>query len=113
MKIMKSVLPLAGISRSGVSLREYLRAKLQARLAAKRRASDDAFMTIAEASSREVDEVLAALDTSREGLTDVEAEARLARYGFNEVGHEKPPRWYAQLPLGCKKPFIYLLIGVR
>jgi hypothetical protein len=50
-----------------VAPREYLRAKLQARLAAKRRAPDDAFMTIAEASSREVDEVLAALDTSREG----------------------------------------------
>jgi hypothetical protein len=105
MKIMKSMLPLAGISRSGVSLREYLRAKLQARLAAKRRAPD-AFMTIAEASSREVDEVLAALDTSREGLTEAEAEARLDRYGFNEVAHERPPRWYAQLPLAFKNPIL-------
>ncbi len=112
MKIMKSMLPLAGISRSGVSPREYLRAKLQARLAAKRRAPDDAFMTIAEASSREVDEVLAALDTSREGLTEAEAEARLDRYGYNEVAHERPPRWYAQLPLAFKNPFIILLIGL-
>ena len=50
MKVMKSMLPLVGISRSGVAPREYLRAKLQARLAAKRRSPDDAFMTIAEAS---------------------------------------------------------------
>src|SRR5262249_29788742 len=103
MKIVKSMLPLAGISRSGVAPREYLRARLQARLAAKRRAPDDVFMTIAEASSREVDEVLEALDPSREGLT--EAEARLDRYGFNEVAHERPPRWYAQLPLAFKNPF--------
>src|SRR5262245_6054663 len=92
-KIMKSMPPLAGIfrtgiSRSGVAPREYLRAKPQARLAAKRRAPDDAFMTIAEASSLEVDEVLAALDASRDGLTEAEAEARLDRYGFNEVARE-------------------------
>ena len=112
MKIIKSMLPLAGISRSGVAPREYLRAKPQARLAAKRRAPDDASMTIAEASSREVDEVLAALDVSREGLTEAEAEARLDRYGFNEAPHERPPRWYAQLPLAFKNPFIILLIGL-
>jgi hypothetical protein len=119
---MKSMPPLAGISRTGISRtgisrsgmapREYLRAKPQARIAAKRRAPDDALMTIAEASSREVDEVLAALGASREGLTEAEAEARLDRYGFNEAPRERPPRWYAQLPLAFKNPFIILLMGL-
>jgi Mg2+-importing ATPase len=112
MKITR-LIPLPGeIYRTGISTREYLRAKLQARLTAERGAPDDAFRQIAEAALRGPEEALAALGASREGLTEDEANARLDRYGFNEVAHEKPPRWYVQLPLAFKNPFIILLIGL-
>jgi Mg2+-importing ATPase len=69
-------------------------------------------LSVAEAAALDVDEVLSALGTSREGLTESEAEKRLDQYGLNEVAHEKPPRWYVQLPLAFKNPFIILLIGL-
>ena len=78
------------------------------KFASRRREPGDAFMSVAEAASRE--DVLSALGTSREGLTEAEAGTRLEHYGFNEVAHEKPPRWYVQLPLAFKNPFIILLI---
>src|SRR5262245_37698972 len=111
MKITKLILP-GEIHRTGISTREYLRAKLQARLAAGKGAPDDAFMQIAEAALRGPEEALAALGASREGLTEDEANARLDQYGLNEVAHEKPPRWRVQLPLAFKNPFIILLIGL-
>src|SRR5215475_10368332 len=112
MKIMK-LIPLPGeIHRTGISTREYLRAKLQAQLAAGRGATDGAFIQIAEAALRGPEEALVAVGASREGLTEDEANARLDQYGLNEVAHEKPPRWYVQLPLAFKNPFIILLIGL-
>jgi len=107
------LIPLPGeIYRTGNSTRDYLRARLQARLTAGRGAPDDAFRQIAEAAFRGPEEALAALGAPREGLTEDEANARLDRYGLNEVAHEKPPRWYVQLPLAFKNPFIILLIGL-
>jgi Mg2+-importing ATPase len=54
--------------------------------------------------------ILAALGTGRAGLTEADAEARLAATGPNEVAHERPPVWYVQL-LGCfANPFILILV---
>ncbi len=49
------------------------------------------------------------LDTNRQGLTDDEVLARRQRYGRNEVAHEKPPSWYAELARAFANPFNFLL----
>src|SRR6266487_4473614 len=54
--------------------------------------------------------ILAALGTRRAGLTEAEAEARLAEIGPNEVAHERPPIWYVQLLAGFANPFILILV---
>ena len=45
----------------------------------------------------DADAAFTSLESSRNGLTDDEVRARRLRYGRNEVSHEKPPTWYAQL----------------
>ncbi|HEU4988856.1 MAG TPA: magnesium-translocating P-type ATPase [Gemmatimonadaceae bacterium] len=57
----------------------------------------------------DADAALAALDTSRAGITDAEAAERLERVGPNEVAHEKPPTWYAELARAFANPFNVLL----
>jgi Mg2+-importing ATPase len=52
---------------------------------------------------------LAALQSSRDGLTDDEVEARRERYGRNEVAREKPPTWYGELARAFANPFNVLL----
>jgi len=42
----------------------------------------------------EVDDVLKALETGREGITDEEADRRLEVYGPNELKEEKKKQWY-------------------
>jgi Mg2+-importing ATPase len=42
-------------------------------------------------------------------LTDDEVLARRLRYGRNEVAHEKPPTWYAELARAFANPFNFLL----
>jgi len=44
--------------------------------------------------ANEVDEVLEALETSREGITDEEAGRRLEEYGANELKEEAKTKWY-------------------
>src|SRR5713226_8637304 len=69
-------------------------------------------MQIADVAAADIENVLQSLKTSREGLTEEEASERLDLYGFNEVAHERPPRWYAQLLHSFNNPFILLLIGL-
>jgi Mg2+-importing ATPase len=57
----------------------------------------------------DADAVLAHLESDRTGLTDAEVEARRERYGRNEVAHEKPPTWYAELGRAFANPFNFLL----
>ncbi len=57
----------------------------------------------------DADAVLAALGSDRVGLTDAEVETRRERYGRNEVAHEKPPTWYAELARAFANPFNFLL----
>ena len=54
-------------------------------------------------------DVLTRLETTRNGLTEEEVEARRERFGRNEVAHEKPPTWYAELARAFANPFNFLL----
>lgn len=52
---------------------------------------------------------LASLGARREGLSDEEVERRRETFGRNEVAHEKPSPWYAQLGQAFANPFNLLL----
>jgi P-type Mg2+ transporter len=52
------------------------------------------------------------LETTRDGLTEEQVEARQAQYGPNEVTHEKPPSWYQQLFHAFLTPFNGVLFAV-
>jgi Mg2+-importing ATPase len=67
---------------------------------------------VSDSARIDIETLLGSLNTSREGLFDAEAAARLDKFGFNEVAHEKPPRWYRQLLHSFNNPFILLLIGL-
>jgi P-type Mg2+ transporter len=64
---------------------------------------------LAELAYLDADDVVTALESNRVGLTDDEVEARRATYGRNEVAHEKPPTWYAELGRAFANPFNFLL----
>ena len=55
---------------------------------------------------------LAALDASANGLTEEQVAERRERYGLNEISHEKPPSWYAQLFHAFLTPFNGVLFAV-
>ncbi|MGX0891059.1 Mg2+-importing ATPase [Pseudomonas sp. ADAK2 TE3594] len=50
------------------------------------------------------------LNATADGLTELEAEGRLARGGHNEVAHDKPPHAIVQLLKALNNPFIYVLL---
>ena len=58
------------------------------------------------------EDALALLQSSKEGLTEEQAETRREQYGLNEVSHEKPPTWYAQLFHAFITPFNGVLFAV-
>ncbi|HVX40075.1 MAG TPA: magnesium-translocating P-type ATPase [Gemmatimonadaceae bacterium] len=64
---------------------------------------------LSELAYLDADAALAALESSRAGLTDAEVDARREQYGRNEVAHEKPPTWYAELGRAFANPFNFLL----
>ncbi|MFJ2365960.1 magnesium-translocating P-type ATPase [Pseudomonas sp. NPDC087697] len=53
---------------------------------------------------------LANVKTSADGLTELDAEGRLQREGFNEVAHDKPPHAIVQFLQALNNPFIYVLL---
>jgi Mg2+-importing ATPase len=55
------------------------------------------------------EEALGYLGTSTAGLSLEEVTRRRSQYGLNEVTHEKPPTWYAQLFQAFLNPFIGIL----
>lgn len=61
-------------------------------------------------SQREADEVLAALDTTPDGLTGAEAAARLARDGANELRSAPPIPWWRRVLAQFQDPLVYLLL---
>lgn len=51
-------------------------------------------------------------NTTTEGLTSSEAEARLHRNGLNEIRHDGPPNVVIQILKAFHNPFIYVLLGL-
>ena len=58
------------------------------------------------------DEALRRLGARRNGLNPDEIEERRARFGRNEVAHEKPPAWYVQLAHAFWTPFTLVLMAL-
>ena len=67
-------------------------------------------MRAVQESHQNLDDTLAKLGCSLEGLTEQDAVDRLAADGPNEVAHEKPPHWLIQLLMCFKNPFIVVLV---
>jgi Mg2+-importing ATPase len=63
-----------------------------------------------EAAVKDVPDVLDAVNSTFDGISSTEAEARREIEGPNEISREKPPRWYAQLLHAFHTPFNYLLM---
>jgi len=64
---------------------------------------------LVESAFLDADQALAELGSNRNGLTEDEVEARREKFGRNEVAHEKPPTWYAELARAFANPFNFLL----
>src|ERR1035437_2001630 len=62
-----------------------------------------------ESSRKTADEVFALLTTSAAGLTQSDAEERLAKYGLNEVAREKRHGWLWRLGTAVRNPLVILL----
>ena len=64
---------------------------------------------LSEAATRDSAAVLQSLGSSPTGLTEAEAEARLAQYGPNEVAHERKHEWLHRLWTAVRNPLVVLL----
>lgn len=64
------------------------------------------------ASAQDDKWIYAMLETNEEGITDRIAEDRRAKFGPNEVQHQKAPKWYIQLLQAFANPFIYILLAI-
>jgi P-type Mg2+ transporter len=72
--------------------------------------SGDSSNALIDISQTDVDGVLKLFDTTLAGLTETEAQRRLAKSGLNEIAREKPQRWYVQLLKTVTNPLSLLLI---
>lgn len=59
-----------------------------------------------------LDSTFTTLNTSEQGLTRQQAEARLAQFGANQVAQEQAPHALIQLLAAFKNPFIFVLMGL-
>jgi Mg2+-importing ATPase len=64
---------------------------------------------LVESARKDVADVLSALESAVSGLSSVEAEARLGKYGPNEVSQEKQHGWAWRLALTARNPLVILL----
>jgi P-type Mg2+ transporter len=72
--------------------------------------SVDSSTALIDIAQKDVAGVLQLFDTSLAGLTETEAQRRLAKSGLNEIDREKPLRWYVQLLKTVTNPLSLLLI---
>jgi Mg2+-importing ATPase len=72
---------------------------------ANQKASD----AVRDAATQETSAVLQQLNTSPSGLSEAEAETRLAQFGPNEVGQEKKHDWLWRLWVAVRNPLVILL----
>jgi len=57
-----------------------------------------------------IETVLEMLNTSSEGLSELQSDLRLNKIGLNEIAHEKPRKWYVQFLKTFQNPLVVLLI---
>lgn len=57
-----------------------------------------------------IETVLERLNTSSEGLSELQSGLQLGKIGLNEIAHEKPPKWYIQFLKLFQNPLVILLI---
>ncbi|MGZ5009323.1 MAG: magnesium-translocating P-type ATPase, partial [Methylobacter sp.] len=57
-----------------------------------------------------VETVLEQLNTSSEGLSELQSNLRLGKIGLNEIAHEKPRKWYVQFLKTFQNPLVILLM---
>ncbi len=65
--------------------------------------------TLAQASRSSIPELFEALGAHANGLTEAQASERRAIHGWNQIGHEKPLRWWTHLWQCYRNPFNLLL----
>lgn len=65
-----------------------------------------------EFSTIDLEILLRSLNTSLEGLSDIQSQVHLEKYGLNEIAREKPPKWYIQLFKTFQNPLVILLISL-
>ena len=70
---------------------------------------ESATASLLRAARESSDGLLARLNSSAEGLSALQAELRLARVGPNQIAHEKPVSWLAQLLGTFRNPLVFLL----
>ncbi|WP_347254129.1 magnesium-translocating P-type ATPase [Leminorella grimontii] len=77
-----------------------------------RRAKSTAPFAIEREAAYGQDQTLANLNCNRIGLTQEDANERLAAFGPNHVAHEKAPHALVQLVSAFNNPFIYVLLAL-
>lgn len=67
-------------------------------------------MRAAREAQNSIGVTLANVESNANGLTELDAQGRLQRDGFNEVAHDRPPHALVQLLRAFNNPFIYVLM---
>jgi Mg2+-importing ATPase len=63
-----------------------------------------------QVAQSDTDTVLAMLNTSSEGLSELQSTLRLGKVGLNVIAHEKSRKWYIQFLKTFQNPLVILLI---
>jgi Mg2+-importing ATPase len=71
---------------------------------------DSASHDLRLASKNDLETFLNLFESNVEGLNTDQVEEKLAKFGLNEVRHEKAPSWFSQLVSAFINPFIGILI---
>jgi Mg2+-importing ATPase len=65
---------------------------------------------LVQLAQSDTDAVLAMLNTSSEGLSELQSDLRLRKVGLNEIAHDKPLKWYIQFLKTFQNPLVILLM---